>query len=198
MYNAEIGILEGQLAAREIANLLQLSEQIKQSVSKRIETTISIWEVMFSNLNDFYTEESAETVSDLINFVAPPKSLSLEKFWVVESSYENVDASKLPFLPHFDIERTTKIMVYLSDVDTNDGPMFIAKNVSPTQFEKRRCGVTLKGQNVVTNTDLIFEPLIGPAGHFHVFDTNIPHYAGNPGKGGSRRVVRLDFVHPRQ
>lgn len=198
MYNAEIGILEGRLAAREIANLLQLSEQIKQSGSKRLGTTISIWEVMFSDLNYFCTEGSARTLSNLINFVAPPKSLSLEKFWVVESSYESVDASRLPFLPHFDVKRTTKIMVYLSDVDTNDGPMFIAKNVSPTQFEKRRCGVTLKGQNVVTNKNLIFEPLIGPAGHFHVFDTNIPHFAGRPGKGGSRTVLRLDFVHPHQ
>lgn len=116
-----------------------------------------------------------------------------EKIWVVDSCYGAVDCESLPFLPHIDLKRSIKVMIYLNDVELKDGPMFIASGVEPERFEMCRKSMRQKGDNVISEF-LDYVPLVGRAGHAHVFDTNVPHYAGLLAPGGQRHVLRLDYV----
>ena len=196
MYNEKTGLTEGHFDRHQLALFHQMSCDIKANVPLRSNSPAYVWELLFGSAKfDLLSPECRSLVLGLAQSLGIPKKQTFEKIWVVESDFQSVNPSVLPFLPHFDIKRTTKIMVYLSDVTVKDGPMYIARNVAPSHYEARRQKVVTKGQNLVDAAEVRFEPLLGQAGHFHIFDTNLPHYAGTPITGGKRNILRLDFVH---
>ena len=199
MYNPKIGFYQGQIGKDEMDRLILLKNRVKQPQHVRENSDIPIWQLLFSDEKAIKSLGNEITlIGGLVKKFDLLSGLMLQKLWLVESTFENVDTSKLPFVPHIDITRATKIMIYMSDVATEDGPMYIAKDVLPEDYESKRKLVGAKGENIISDLRLSFCPLIGSAGHFHIFDTNLPHYAGAPSPGGSRSIMRLDFVHSRQ
>lgn len=124
------------------------------------------------------------------------KNLKLSKIWFVETNHENSEPNKLPYIPHFDKRRFLKLMVYLCDVGKNDGP-FTTSNNNVTNFEERRKQIDKSKHeeaiNTVESQNMSFKPILAKAGDGIIFDTNCPHFASPVGKGGKRKILRLDF-----
>ena len=199
MYDETIGLATGKVGEFELSLFRQMKDRIKILQSPRSMSPARVWEYnietgRFVNL----PTEGVQALLNLVKSIDIPTDHIFEKIWVVESDHSSVDPNVLPFIPHFDRKRTTKIMLYLTDVSHCDGPMYIATNRRPHDYEVSRRQVVAKGENLVTDADVVYEPLLGPAGHFHIFDTNLPHFAGAPTQDGSRSVIRFDFVHVRQ
>lgn len=171
---------------RSLSDLIRLKFRPKQMLPARI------YEVMVRDIDRLLlSAEHRFLLAKLSEHIVAP--VIFEKIWLVESRFGEVDSASLPFLPHIDLKRSIKVMVYLNDVELKDGPMFIAKGVEPELFERRRRLMKQKGDNVISER-LDYEPLVGQAGHAHIFDTNVPHYAGPLAQGGMRDVLRLDYV----
>ena len=131
------------------------------------------------------------------NFQA--NGVSLAKVWMVKSKATDTDASKLPFLPHFDKHRYLKAMIYLHDVSRDHGPIHFGSLRSPAAIESRRrilpSNYKELGLNTVEAKDLRSDlrPILGTAGDAIFFDTNAPHCAGIVSEGFERNVIRFDF-----
>lgn len=125
-------------------------------------------------------------------------SVHFSKLWCVESNYENVDVSQLPYLPHFDRLRFLKVMIYLTDTDQENGAFFAAEsNVSTVELQRRKLPLNHKEQYLNDASGLgEFHSVDGRAGDAIIFDTNCPHYAGAVSEGKERRVLRFDYSNP--
>jgi len=125
---------------------------------------------------------------------------SLSKLWLVDTKTDNVDISKLPYIPHIDFQRYLKVMVYVDAVTDLDGP-FTARPTPPAEFEKLRKALSLdykkNHENLITKYELTeYIKFEAEGGSVLVFDTNCPHFAGEVKDGGHRRVFRFDFERP--
>jgi len=146
-------------------------------------------------------EPVKEIYKKLINhFPFISEGFWLSKLWLVKTEHTNSDTSSLPYIPHIDYERFLKIMIYMDDVDSCDGP-FNACPIDPQENENNR--LSLKSNykkyqdNKVTNIDQNeYIEYVGSSGSVLIFDTNCPHFAGVVQKGKCRRVMRFDFSHP--
>jgi len=125
----------------------------------------------------------------------------LQAWYVVSTGSQGVQTD-LPYLPHFDRDRRFKVMIYLSDVSEENGPISFAEVSQDdlASIEKTRLGllqasdcppVEMSKRNVVKTS--LLKNVVGPAGSVVVFDTNNPHCAGSVEEGRSREVFRLDF-----
>jgi hypothetical protein len=190
------GFSVGQVNQTDLDLLKALSDEIKMICPKLPKKSLAhIWEMSTDQNIQNLSQSSRDVVLTIAKMFNTTVHLLFQKVWVVESSADDADVTGLPFLPHFDLRRTTKIMFYLTDVELKHGPMFIAKNVIPASFEANRKAAIARGDNLITDKYFEFEALTGKAGHFHIFDTNIPHYAGEPFDGGVRKIIRFDFIH---
>lgn len=122
--------------------------------------------------------------------------------WHVTSIGSQDVEMELPYLPHFDRDRRFKVMIYLSDVSEDNGPISFAEvsQEDLASIERLRLGFLqtserppdeMRLRNVVDTSTL--RTVVGPAGTVVVFDTNNPHRAGSVEGGRSREVFRLDF-----
>lgn len=127
----------------------------------------------------------------------PDYSVTFSKLWLVHSQYRNVDNTKLPYLPHFDRLRFLKVMIYLTDTDSNNGAFFACSaNVHETESRRRLLPKNHKEAFMNDASSLgAFEPVVGKAGDAIIFDTNCPHYAGSVKDGTERKVARFDFTN---
>lgn len=131
-------------------------------------------------------------------FPVVAKELEFLKVWDVKSTSVMTSADKLPYLPHIDIHRRIKAMVYLTDVTLDDGPIhcadFCVKDDDESSELSRRTGRNFANRSAV---NFQMTPMIGNKGQLVIFDTNIPHCAGLVADGNYRRVVRFDYHLPR-
>jgi hypothetical protein len=179
-------VMKSFLSHDEISGLQFLFDQgrkITQYSKKQLQSET------LSNVYDRVEKLISEQADYNVNF---------SKLWCVKSNYENVDASKLPYLPHFDRIRFLKVMVYLTDTDRDSGAFFAAKsNVFKVELQRRNLPLNHKEQYLNDARGLgEFHPIDGKAGDAIIFDTNCPHYAGAVSKGKERRVLRFDYANP--
>lgn len=130
----------------------------------------------------------------------PGVPLRLEKIWHVETTSDNSDPSKLPYLLHFDKARYLKAMIYLRNVSDGDGAICVGTS-PPESFEARRHKLPKGYKDLQLNKIELDDAgsiteLTGRAGDCIYFDTNTPHRAGVLREGHMREVLRFDFVHP--
>ena len=198
MFDHECGFSVGNVNQTDLRSVKTLSEEVKAISPKRSSTPAHVWQMGENENIQNLSRPSRNVFLAIANLFVKASHLLFQKVWVVESSANEADTTVLPFLPHFDRKRTTKIMFYLTDVELKHGPKFIAKNIIPSFFEAKRKVATARGDNLVSDEYLEFLALTGKASHFHIFDTNIPHYAGRPFDGGMRQIIRFDFIHKDQ
>ncbi len=139
------------------------------------------------------------TLKKIIHSLKNENKVKLESIWVqktTENSY-HFDPTKLPFIPHIDKKRMFKIMVYLNEVNINDGPIHFIES-SGNEFENLR--LNLKDDYKKTGGNLIrnfqksdYISCYGPIGTAIFFDTNCPHYAGKIENNGHRMIYRFNF-----
>lgn len=122
-------------------------------------------------------------------------NIELDKIWMVKSEYKDINISELPFVPHIDKRRLIKVMIYLSDVNVNDGPIALA-TVSPSRYEKLRKRLPANHKEKLSNVikeSLNYTAVTGSMGDAIVFDTNCPHFASQVDVGRCRKILRIDF-----
>ena len=124
-------------------------------------------------------------------------AVRFSKLWLVHSVFDNVDTTKLPYLPHFDRLRFLKVMIYLTDTDEASGAFFASKaNVHDTELARRALPENHKEQYLNDASSLgDFEAVVGKAGDAIIFDTNCPHFAGAVSEGSERKVARFDYTN---
>ena len=146
-----------------------------------------IFDDLCKNINKFFRNELGLT------------NLKLSHLWLVSTSSADVNSSKLPYIPHFDKLRFFKAMVYLHEVTSDNGPIYLGKAKNKEDIEQRRRRLPddykMKSLNTIKKHDIKKEltPLIGSAGDVIFFDTNTPHKAGILSDGFKRQVLRFDF-----
>lgn len=198
MFDHECGFSVGNVNQTDLRSVKTLSEEVKAISPKRSSTPAHVWQMGENENIQNLSRPSRNVFLAIANLFVKASHLLFQKVWVVESSANEAATTVLPFLPHFDRKRITKIMFYLIDVELKYGPMFIAKNIIPSFFEAKRKGATARGDNPVSDEYLEFLALTGKASHFHIFDTDTPHYAGRSFDGGMRQFNRFDFIHKDQ
>jgi len=102
--------------------------------------------------------------------------------------------NRAPFALHVDRRRFLKLLVYMSDVDTDDGPITFdtESNYPRTRsfgevFSSNKCGKNVLGPPVRPH------PILGEKGTAVLFDTNAPHLAGLRRADRVREIIRFDF-----
>tara|TARA_A100001015_G_scaffold316221_1_gene429937 strand:+ start:1354 stop:1992 length:639 start_codon:yes stop_codon:yes gene_type:complete len=107
------------------------------------------------------------------------------------------DISRNNYL-HFDRLRCLKVLVYLQDVDEDNGPFSIVPKSHIKGAELRRSFSKLNDYEEKKNRIDIDYPeikydlkkIIGPAGTTIIFDSDIFHCGGNVSQGRERLVIR--------
>ena len=125
------------------------------------------------------------------------KKISFENLWLQKSSNSNYKKDDLPFIPHIDKARKFKVMVYLNDVDLENGPIFFL-NMPGKNFEEKRKRLSddhkKNKENVIYDFKISeYSPAIGKFGTSIFFDTNCPHFAGEQKINKVRKVLRFNF-----
>ena len=125
-------------------------------------------------------------------------NLEFDDIWFVKSVEEIYEPSKLPYVPHIDKIRKLKVMIYLNDVEIEDGPLFIIKT-KPSRYEnfrkKLKPDYKIRQENEIKDLKIEdYFPLKGKFGTAIVFDTNTPHFAGKlHHKNSLRKIIRFNF-----
>ena len=95
------------------------------------------------------------TLEQIYNFIKEKIELNLSLFvqkTMTDSKHFNLN--KLPYIPHIDKKRMFKIMVYLHNVNIDQGPIFLAK-CDTNKFENLRLNLSEnykeRGENTVKN-----------------------------------------------
>ena len=65
-------------------------------------------------------------------------NIKFKKLWLVTTTSQHTEQSKLPYIPHFDKLRYLKAMVYLHDVTESHGPIHLGYTSNPQSIEERR------------------------------------------------------------
>ena len=134
----------------------------------------------------------------IINF----SDLKFKKLWLVDSASSETKKNVLPYLTHFDKSRYLKAMVYLHDINYENGPIHLGKTKKNVDVERMRKNLPedykKKGLNILNKNQIEgnLTPMLGEAGDVIFFDTNTPHRAGEIKEGYSRKVLRFDFERP--
>lgn len=121
--------------------------------------------------------------------------VKLSKIWYVTTSESNSEPGKLPYIPHFDKRRFIKLMVYLNDVGSSDGPFTTASHpVNLYEDERKRLPDNYKELGL--NSEIkkhSYSEVTFTAGSGIIFDTNCAHFAKPVEPGGGRLALRFDF-----
>ena len=125
------------------------------------------------------------------------KNFSVRKIRVEKYSNKLFQKNQLPFVPHIDFDRCLKIMIYLENVDDEEGAFCIAPK-DPNYYEKKRLSLSPNKKNKINNSIIDFnlqDYLVfkGKKGSAIFFDTNEPHYASEIKSDKTRFILRIDF-----
>ena len=112
-------------------------------------------------------------------------NIVLDKIWFVKTINENSRPGELPYVPHFDKRRYLKLMVYLTDVSSNDGPFTTSTTNVHFHDERRKKLPKNHGEEQLNyiKSDENYKKVLLKAGDAVIFDTNCPHFANPVGKG---------------
>jgi hypothetical protein len=106
---------------------------------------------------------------------------------------------ELPFIPHIDKHHRIKIIIYLTDVSKNSGPLEIWPKSQNLIADKRLSHrISNKNMSLFENVMEIKDKPIkldGASGECILFDTNVFHQAGSGQENLKRRVIRIDFIN---
>ncbi len=128
--------------------------------------------------------------------------LRFNKLWLVNSIPNETKKTFLPYVPHIDYKRFFKVMIYLHDVNLENGPIHLGKTKNNIDIEQIRKKLPNdykdKGLNIISKDQIEGNliPMLGNAGDAIFFDTNTPHKAGQIKSGYYRKVLRFDFERP--
>lgn len=188
----------------EKSKLLKLSKTVEMVQDREdfVTNKKNVWELNPQNLQEF---PELQRVADEIRLKLESRSqfrgLRLDKVWVVLTEPSVADQTKLPYVSHFDKRRFLKGMVYLHDVEIENGPIHFGKYKESFKVNEIRRKLPKNhkelGLNLVTSENMSESPspVLGEAGDLVLFDTNAPHKAGTVAEGYFRKVVRFDFEH---
>ena len=195
-------VVQAYLGHSEIEDLKKTVEEVK--LKKEFQKNrVNIWELHPKQIKKIPTlKDTAEDIRNKLQSESGLNNLKLDKVWIALTEPSVADQTKGPYLTHFDKRRFLKGMVYLHDVEVDDGPIHFGEYEDSFRVDDVRRGLPENhqelGLNIVGSDQLTAEPLpvVGKAGDLVLFDTNAPHKAGNVKKGHSREVVRFDFQDP--
>lgn len=186
------------------SKLLELNKTVEVVQSRQEFATDkeNVWELRPKHLQQFPTlKKIADDIQLKLESLSELRGLNLEKVWVVLTEPSVADQTQLPYLPHFDKRRYLKGMVYLHNVEIENGPIHFGKYQESFRVDEVRrtlpenhkeLGLNLVADQNMSETP---SPVLGTAGNLVMFDTNAPHKAGTVAKGHFRKVVRFDFEH---
>lgn len=184
--------------------ILQLNKTVQEVQGRKEFATNkkNVWELRPTHLLEFPSlKKIAEDIKLKLESLSELRGLKLEKVWVVLTEPAVADQTKLPYIPHFDKRRYLKGMVYLHDVQIENGPIHFGKYQESFRVDEIRRTLPENhkelGLNLVANQNMSEtpSPVLGGAGDLVMFDTNAPHKAGTVAEGHFRKVVRFDFEH---
>ena len=141
-------------------------------------------------------------IQNKFELITKENDLKFEKLWLVSSSSNNTNKTKLPFIPHIDKRRYLKAMVYLHDVSLEHGPIHLGRVKKEINIELKRKKLPQdykeKGLNNINDEELDGKliPMTGMAGDVIFFDTKAPHKAGIVKDNYFRKILRFDFDRP--
>ena len=150
------------------------------------------------NKADLAKEEIKFAISSFFDSIKGEEAyslLKLSKVWYVSTSHHNSEPGKLPYIPHFDKRRFVKLMVYLNEVSSSDGPLCVAATHVET-YESARVNLPFNYKELglnSANNNQSFKELTLPSGAGVIFDTNCAHFAKPVEKNGHRVALRFDF-----
>lgn len=117
--------------------------------------------------------------------------------WIQKSTKQTYKKGELPFIPHIDKDRKFKVMLYLTNVNIENGPIHFLDEPGHN-YEKKRLNLPedyrKEKKNVVKNFELSkYQPALGQFGTAIFFDTNCPHFAGEQKNNKERKILRFNF-----
>ena len=138
-------------------------------------------------------------LSNITKFIEKKsKKLIFDDIWIEESTSSSSNKNSVPYIPHIDKIRKYKIMIYLSDVKNDTGPLHLI-NIDPNILDDKRKKFSKnykeKGENIISDYEIAeYKPCLGNFGTTIFFDTNTPHFAGKVyNNEKKRKILRFNF-----
>jgi hypothetical protein len=138
-------------------------------------------------------------LSDITKFIEKKsKKLIFDDIWIEQSTSISTNKNSVPYIPHIDKIRKYKIMIYLSDVKKDSGPLYLI-NIDPDTLDDKRKKFSKnykeKGENIISDHEIVeYKPCLGNFGTTIFFDTNTPHFAGKVyNNEKKRKILRFSF-----
>ena len=157
---------------------LKINENVYQLNKNKIKKNIFL-KSFCVNIKNFYSFHLSTNVY-------------LNKVWIQNTQFSKTDTTVLPYIPHIDSLRFVKAMLYIENVEENNGPIELA-NASPDSYEELRNKIKKGKASNIINEKLCIQKMIAKAGNIVLFDTNCPHKAGIGGETKTRKIIRFDF-----
>lgn len=137
-------------------------------------------------------------ITKLIKFNSLENKLIFDDIWFSETQKSSYKSGELPNIPHIDKIRKFKIMIYLNDVNSDNGPLFLSKcNINKYENLRKNLKKNYKENldNHITDIPLTkYLPMTGKFGACIFFDTNVPHFAGPFSEDNTKRkIIRINF-----
>lgn len=147
-------------------------------------------------VSDFSLEDRSIFASEFIVSLFSEFKAKLQDVFVTHE-YKTGLKARNNFL-HFDRLRSLKVLVYLTDVNLQNGPFSLVKGSHITGMKFRREFASLDNYAEKKNRiDLDYpeikydlKPITGPAGTTVVFDSDVFHMGGDVKEGCERLIVR--------
>ena len=184
----------GWLKTNQLLNASEI-HALKQKLSNKNSNSRKVYQL---DKSDMQLPEIQKLIYYFQNKLSTSEIYSktvLQKIWRVQTTETNSTPGKLPYIPHFDRRRFVKLMVYLNDVTTADGPFTTASH-SVDLYEVKRRNLPDDYKDKKLNSKLEahdYNEVLFTSGTGVIFDTNCAHYAKPVQAGGGRDAIRIDF-----
>ena len=188
-------------------NFFNLNNEIIDEFTKIYQANLNLRAeenvAIISDLNELKRFKITNTIFEQIIKIFEFNNFNNTEFddaWFVHSNKNIYKENILPYIPHIDKVRKFKVMIYLNEVQIENGPIHFAK-VNPNKYENFRKKLNkdykLKQENEIKDIKISeYEPLLGKFGSTIFFDTNTPHFAGKIKKNLiERKVIRFNFIY---
>jgi hypothetical protein len=176
-------------------------DEFKEIYQKNLDVRIKEKVAMINDLDGLKKFENIKKVFNQIIKILEFNNFNDIKFddvWFVNSDKNIYQKDKLPYVPHIDKKRKLKVMIYLNEVELENGPIHFVK-INPNKYEnfRKKLGKNYKEkqENEIKDIQIEkYEPLTGKFGTTIFFDTNAPHFAGKiENVSAERKVIRFNF-----
>lgn len=145
-------------------------------------------------IQSLLTDPTALAVAQ--EYLGPRPMLDLVTMWWSTAARRNTDLSGAAQLYHFDMDRIKflKFFIYLSDVDTHNGPHCYVKKSHRVKPKPVRRDGRIPDEELMANYPAAdFEEITGKAGTILAVDTSGFH-KGKPLEKGERLLFQMEFA----